>query len=408
MKAMEKHRNVLAVYSLDTYTCRDHFAGVLDEMSNKSNWSLSMAMPESFRSEQDLKGRDGMPYDGIILSVPGTDDIMKKLAATKIPTVLVNITDKRLSARSDAVAAVWTDNAEIGIAAARHLMERGEYASAGYVYEPLEEFYSAERLVAFRAEMKKAGIKTFVFPENADKVKRGASTLKKTGSNRHVPPADFYDGLGEWLRKLPKPAAVMAAYDMTAAEVINACKSEGIPVPSSVSVAGVDYDVSCHAKCGMSISSVVLNMRMMGRLAVRELEFLFRHPNWKGRIHEILVPPKGMFVGESSSRSISAARLVDVALDYIARNRMRPLSSADVISHLGCSRQLASLRFSQIRGTTIGKEIERERMDEAQRRLDVGESVKDIVKAMHFTSANHFYRIYKRHFGHTIRQSQTS
>ena len=28
-----------------------------------------------------------------------------------------------------------------------------------------------------------------------------------------------------------------------------------------------------------------------------------------------------------------------------------------------------------------------------------------IVKAMHFTSANQFYRIYKRHFGKTIRQS---
>ena len=31
-------------------------------------------------------------------------------------------------------------------------------------------------------------------------------------------------------------------------------------------------------------------------------------------------------------------------------------------------------------------------------------SVGDIVKAMHFTSANQFYRIYKRHFGRTVRQ----
>ena len=179
-------------------------------------------------------------------------------------------------------------------------------------------------------------------------------------------------------------------------------------MPSSVSVVGVDHDVSCHAKCGMSISSVVLNMRMMGRLAVRELEFLFRHPKWKGRIQEVLVPSKGMFVGESTSRSISASRLVAVALDYIAKNRMRPLSSADVISHLGCSRQLANLRFSQVRGTTIGKEIERERMEEARRRLDAGESVQEVVKSMQFTSANHFYRIYKRHFGHTTKMLLTT
>jgi AraC-like DNA-binding protein len=58
-----------------------------------------------------------------------------------------------------------------------------------------------------------------------------------------------------------------------------------------------------------------------------------------------------------------------------------------------------------VRGTTIGKEIERERMEEARRRLDAGESVHEVVKSMQFTSANHFYRIYKRHFGHTIRQA---
>ena len=122
MKTRKKQRNVLAVYSLDTYTCRDHFTGVLDEMSNKSDWRLSMTPPESFRSERDLKGRDGVPYDGIILSVPGTDAIMEKLAATGIPTVIVNITDKRLASRDDAIATVWTDNADIGRVAAHHLL----------------------------------------------------------------------------------------------------------------------------------------------------------------------------------------------------------------------------------------------------------------------------------------------
>jgi AraC-like DNA-binding protein len=40
-----------------------------------------------------------------------------------------------------------------------------------------------------------------------------------------------------------------------------------------------------------------------------------------------------------------------------------------------------------------------------QGRLKRGEAVNDIVKAMGFTSANQFYRIYKRHFGHTIRHA---
>ena len=96
--------------------------------------------------------------------------------------------------------------------------------------------------------------------------------------------------------------------------MINACKAEDISVPTQVAVVGVDNDAAQHAKCGMSISSVILNMRSMGRTAVRELDFLFAHPKWRGRPHN----------------------------------------------------------------------------------------------EMHFTSANQLYRIYKRHFGSTIRQDQTS
>ena len=69
---------------------------------------------------------------------------------------------------------------------------------------------------------------------------------------------------------------------------------------------------------------------------------------------------------------------------------------------------LAELRFSQICGTTLHKAIEDARMEEVRRRLAGGERVNDIVKEMRFTSANQLYRIYKRHFGSTIRQSQTS
>ena len=96
-------------------------------------------------------------------------------------------------------------------------------------------------------------------------------------------------------------------------------------------------------------------------------------------------------------------RLVKIARDYIDENRMQDLSPADVVAHLGCSRRLGELRFSQICGNTIRMSIEKARMDEAQRRIQAGETVNAIVKTMHFTSANQFYRIYKRHFGHTTR-----
>ena len=380
------HYNVLAVCMLKDFTGRELFAGMLEEMSNRKNWHLDLAGPGRLFSERELANEDGEPFDGYILTMPGTDAVMKRLAVAKTPTVLVNITDKRLAARSEAVSSVWTDNEDIGRRAAKHLLDRGGYKSAGYVHELKPQFYSSERMTTFRAKMRRKGIKTSVFPEGDDF-------------------DDFQDRLREWVRKLPKPAAVMAVSDMRAADVVNACRAEGILVPSQVAVVGVDNDISQHGKCRMSISSVVLNMNMMGRQAVRELDFLFRHQKWHGRPHEILIPAKDVFAGESTARSVSATRLVNMAQEFIAANRAVKIAPADVARHLGCSRQLAELRFSQICGKTIRKAIEDARMEEAKRRLKGGATANEIVKSMRFTSANQFYRIYKRHFGHTIRQA---
>ena len=285
MKTKECY-NVLAVYSLRYKAGRDHFTGILDEIGDK-NWHLSAIPPERFISESELMNEHGEPYDGFILSMPGTDAVMARIAKTNTLTVLVNIIDRRLTARCDAVASVWLDNADVGRCAARHLLDRGEYKSIGYVHGIKRTFYSEERLVAFRQAMKRNGYETAVFPDDNDFT-------------------DYSSRLRQWLRELPKPAGIMAVADMCAARIINICKDEGIDVPSQVSVIGADHDISQCTKCGISISSVITNMYMMGRQAVKELDFLFRHPKWKGRPHEVLIPAKGVFVGESTARSVSA------------------------------------------------------------------------------------------------------
>ena len=384
--------SVLAIYSLEHKSGREHFAGILDEMSDK-NWRLRTISPERFTAGE-LSDGNGEPYDGLILSMPGTDEAMKLIARSDTPTVLVNIADRRLSAQRTNLSFVWTDNADIGHLAARHLLERGEYKSVGFVYG-LPEFYADERMRAFRETMKRNGYETTVFAPDSE---------PPSGTNAPaVLSEDYSNRLRRWLKELPKPTAIMAVADMRAATIINICREEGMAVPSQVSVIGSDYDVSQHERCGMSISSIGTNARLMGRQAVRELDFLFRHPNWKGRPHEVLIPAKEVFVGESTARSVSAARLVKMAMDYISENRKRDISPSDVAAHLGCSRSLAELRFAQVRGTTMRMAIENVRLAEADRRLQNGESVGDIVRDMRFTSANQFYRIYKRHFGRTVR-----
>jgi len=383
MRSCKEH-NVLAVYDLRDKAGRANFAGFLDAMSDASDWHLYVRQPGAEFTERDVLGLNGRTYDGFVVSMPGTEGAMRELAHSKVPTVLVNITDKRLSARTDDISFVWEDNADIGRQGAQHLLERGTYRSAGFVKEIESRYYSYEREVAFRASMKRAGL--------ASQVLDPCESL-----------ADYPRRLREWLRNLPKPAAVMAVSDMRAADVINVCRAEGLAVPEQVAVIGVDNDVFQHEKCGMAISTILHDARLMGWMAAKELEFIFGHPRRKGRPHEILVPVKEVIPRESSARSLLAAKLVEHAIDFIQANRNRNICRADVVAHLGCSLQLAELRFRQIVGTTISATIEKARMDEVVRRLkSEPRSVRQIAKEMHFSSANQLSRIYKRHFGTTI------
>lgn len=388
MKNTQNSHNVLVVFSLVDKACRDHFAGVLDAMSDKSDWHLYSLQPGKNFTAKDVLGLNGQKYDGFIISMPGTNSAMRELARTKLPIVLVNITDKSLSAKTDSISMVWLDNADIGQSGAKHLLSRGAYKSAGFIHETHPEFYSYEREVAFRQTMKRAGYDSTSFPENGCY-------------------EDFQSRLRTWLRNLPKPAAIMAVSDMRAADVINACKAECIPIPEQVAVVGVDNDLAQHAKCEMPISSVLPDSRRMGQLAVKELEFLFKHPRRTDRPHEVLVPVKEVVMRESTARSLPAAKLVHHALEFISANHLRRISCTDVISHLGCSRQLAELRFRQTTGKTIRTTIETMRLDEAHRLLHSRNlTVRQVAKDLEFKSANQLSRIYKRHFGKTIAEAR--
>ena len=142
---------VLAVYTLKYKAGRDHFTGILEGISNKLNWQLHTIRPGRFFTKRELTDETGEPFDGIILSMSGTEDVMEEIARSNIPVVLVNITDKKLSARNKAISTVWLDNAAVGRLAARHFLSQGIFKAAGYVHELEAPFYSTERMNSFRA-----------------------------------------------------------------------------------------------------------------------------------------------------------------------------------------------------------------------------------------------------------------
>ena len=388
----KKVLKVLAVYTLKYKAGRDHFTGILEGISNKLNWQLHTIRPGRFFTKRELVDEFDEPFDGIILSMSGSEDVMEEIAKSKIPVVLVNIIDQKLSARNKAISTVWLDNADVGQQAAKHFLSQDIFKQAGYVHELGIPFYSTERMNSFRAKMKEAGIKTSVFPS--------ADGLRDSCDNK----ISYLSHLRNWLSNLQKPAAVMACNDRRAADVIIACRAEGIDVPNQISVIGVDNDVLQHQRCGMTISSVIVEFKALGIAAINELEFLFRKPNFHGRRREVLIPANGIYNGESTIRSATTAHIAEDAIRLIHDNLADGISPNEIANHLGYSRRFVDMCVSSAYGKPLYKAIEDIRLAEAQRQLQAGNSVRDIVKSMHFSSANQFYRIFKRHFGKTVKQ----
>ena len=70
------------------------------------------------------------------------------------------------------------------------------------------------------------------------------SKRTEAGPAKHVL-EDAFDAsyLKNALAAMPKPVAVMAAYDQRGAQVLQACDGSGLTVPKHVQVIGVDDDI---------------------------------------------------------------------------------------------------------------------------------------------------------------------
>ena len=379
MGQKELQRELLAVFTVASHSGREYVSGLFNRLANDLNWRLHLVAPEDF-TVQSLRTGSGRPYDGIIISMPGTPDAMKALAESDIPTVLVNIEDASLAARERNVSSVWLDNGDIGRVGAEHLLVQGEFKSFAFVHKNTREFFSRERESTFRNTLAEHGIVSTSFdPDTNDK-----------------------KAFSAWLKALPKPAAIMAATDERAAECLQVCRAMKIEVPNQVAILGVGDNLSRSKLLPVSLSSVCPNYAQAGFLAMQELDRLYTM-HGRRKYQEIVVPANGVSMRDSTKPELPALHLVRNALAFIEKNADRDLTPQMVSSHLGKSRRLIELRFAEICHKTVRMTIEDCRLSKACHRLrQTGGNVRQVAKELQFKSANALTRIFKRHFGMTI------
>ena len=87
MRQKELQRELLAVFTVASHSGREYVSGLFRRLANDLNWRLHLVAPEDFTAQR-LRQRNGRPYDGIIVSMPGTPEAMKALAKSyNVPAV---------------------------------------------------------------------------------------------------------------------------------------------------------------------------------------------------------------------------------------------------------------------------------------------------------------------------------
>ncbi len=202
-----------------------------------------------------------------------------------------------------------------------------------------------------------------------------------------------------WLEALPRPAGVYGATDYHARLVLAVCREMGRQVPDEVAVIGTGNALMQGLFAGMTLSSVELPGRLVGREAARQLQARIEKA-YRGPPVRLWIPPVRVLHRESSACCLGADPVVARASTYIRSRLAEPLKVGQVAKGIGVSRRLLELRFRTILRRSPYREILRLRMEQAAHLLsNTSMKVLEVGMACGFPEAHHFSAAYRRWHG---------
>ena len=367
-------KNVLILLWSSTISSgRDFLAGFALRARSRKDWRLHLRITKHELEPNLLKAIRLGGYHGIVTD----EDTYSSFPEGTIPpatSVVVFGTYDPNAPKN--VAFVQNNNAAIARFGANYLLRLGRFRSFGFVPTEVEHGWSQLRAQAF-----------------ADEITRHRATAKIFSHG------DSVLSLKSWIASLPKPCALMAAYDTTALEVIETCKRARLSIPEQVSILGVDNDELLCEFAKPTISSVLPRHDKVGELADKVLARMFR--GWPASRPRCEICAEQTVIERESTAPIApASYLITTALDFIRHNATKNITVKDVVAHLGVSRSLVDLRFREYQGETISEVILRMRLEAVKKILaSTSMSVTKVARVCGFDDVSHLQVVFKRKFG---------
>lgn len=275
--------------------------------------------------------------------------------------------------------AVCSDEQAVGRLAADHLADQGfrQLAFCG-----VNTRWSSARQEGFVSRAMERGCRVDVFGRYSPAVA--------------ITPCVEHEALSEWIRSLSLPVGIMAATDLRARHVLDACHDLGIDVPARAAVIGVDDDDLVCDLATPSLTSVAQNLEQIGYRAADVLAGLMEGDR-AAEEARVNVAPLGVHVRESSAAVAVDDADLRVALAFIRENACNGIDIEALADATSLTRRTLERRFQKELGRSIKEEILRTKIHAARQLLaDTDDKLLKIALATGFADVASFCHAFKR------------
>ena len=354
-------------------------SGIVDYSRKKEQWVICR-MPRAFMTSIGISGvvkwAKDWGADAVIGQFEETDDV--GLFAKNGIVVVAQDFKKRFST----IPNITADYIGTGMMAARFYIERGfkNYGFFGFN----KVCWSDERCEGFRREVEAAGFGRSFYTYNLQEIDN----------------LWYYerDQLTAWLRKIPKPIAILACDDNQGNNLIEACHSAGVRIPSEVSVMGVDNDELMCSLGSTSLSSIFVDIEKGGRETAALIERLVTHPD--SPIEDVVLRPVKIVERISTAAFATDDVQIQKAIQYIHKNFLKKISVKEVMGEVALSRRLLERRFKAVTGLPLYQYISDLKIKRfAELLLDTDEQVIGIALSLGENDTKSLSRRFKQVYG---------
>lgn len=332
-------------------------------------------LDDEARAENDPGWLRSKPWQGVI-SRHTTPGLVKACAELHLPLVDCNDTVPFAG-----VPKLRPDNVAMGHMGAEHFLERG-HRSFGFCGFK-NDGWACERRDGFVDALRLAGHECEIFDVDYPGDLTPFWDVKQTAA------------LAAWLKRLPRPTAIMACNDLRALQVIAAAQAAGLRVPEEIAVLGVNNETIRCELANPPLSSVTIDAFQWGYLAAELLDQMMRGD--KPAVAERRLEPREVIVRPSTDMLAIDDKNVAAALGHIREHACRGLTVNEVLRHASASRSQLERKFRRLLGRTPQAEIRRVQIAKIRQLLrETDFPLKRIAELTGFEHVEYMCVVYKR------------